>query len=432
MIIQRPVYLQKLIERRDNGMVKVITGLRRCGKTFLVKNLYHDWLVSEGIPSRNIIIISLDQNSNARFRNPILLDAYLRQEIRNHSGRCYVILDEIQYSVDVPNAALPEEVRTKDNAITFYDTVLGLMDLCDLYVTGSNSEMLSSDILTNFRGRGDEVHVYPLSFAEFLSVWEGESQAAFREYLYHGGMPAVLSYKTPDAKGNYLKRLFEKTYLADLVERYKIQYPDDLGRVLDFIASSIGSSINVTNIANRFGGTVSRNTVAEYIDHMQNAFLISEAKRFDIRGKEYITGQQKYYFTDLGLRNARLNFRQFDRARLIENAVYNELITRGYSVDVGRVQAKVKNASGGWQAVTMESDFVVNDLDRRIYIQVTEGIDDPGKKEQEMASLRHIRDGFPKMLLIDQDVPEHRTETGVIIMSIQDFLLQKPYHYDNL
>jgi len=427
MIISRGQYLNKIISHKDNGLVKVITGLRRSGKTYLLKVLFKDWLIEQGIAEKNIIYLPLDLNENAKYRNPILLDQYLREKIQVTDGRCYVMIDEIQYSVSVPNTWLPEEAQTPENSITFYDTVLGLMDFCDLYITGSNSEMLSSDILTNFRGRGDEIPVYPLSFSEFLPACGRPRAEAFREYLYYGGMPFVLSCESPRDKSAYLKTLFDKTYDEDLISRYKIQNRDDLGRILDMLASSVGSLVNPTNIANKFGNTiklsVTRNTVAEYIDHIKNAFLIDEAKRFDIRGKEYISGQQKYYFTDLGLRNARLNFRQYDLPHLLENAVYNELRIRGFSVDVGRVQTRIKNKNGDYQISYLESDFVVNDADRKMYIQVAEGIDDPEKKEQEMKSLLHIRDGFPKIILVNQDIPKHHSEEGFVIMSIIDFLL---------
>ena len=428
-MIKRDRYLKKLISKKDNGQVKIITGLRRSGKTYLLKNMYKSWLIEQGIEESNIIFLALDENRNSRYRNPIILDHFLREQISLAEGRCYVMIDEIQYSVAVPNPDIPDSVQSVDTYITFYDTVLGLMDQCDLYVTGSNSQMLSSDIRTNFRGRGDEIRVYPLSFSEYYAAYDLDKTYAWRDYLYYGGMPAVLSKDTATEKGNYLKELFEKIYMDDIVERHHIKNKDDIGRALDCLASSLGSLINPTNIANKFGQgkvlSVSRNTIAEYIDHLEKAFLIEEAKRFDIRGKEYITGQQKYYFTDLGLRNARLNFRQFDRPHLLENAVYNELRIRGYSVDVGRVQIRQKNKNGNYQAVYLESDFVVNDLDRRMYIQVAEGIDDPEKKEQEMRSLLHIRDGFPKIVLVDQEVPIYRSSEGILILSIREFMLNE-------
>ena len=436
MVIKRDRYLEKLITRKDNGLVKVVTGIRRCGKTYLLKNLYQKWLISQGGSKTNIIILELDQNANSKYRNPLLLDAYLHEQIKRTKGRCYIIIDEIQYSVPVPNPALPESAQTKENAITFYDTVLGLMDQCDLYVTGSNSEMLSSDILTNFRGRGDEIRVYPLSFAEYYAAYKGDKSRAWTEYLYYGGMPLILTKDSEREKGAYLKELFEKIYMDDIVERYDVKNKDDLERVTDCLASTMGSLVNPTNIANQFKeentkrkrdkkAAVSRNTVAEYIGYAKKSFLIDEAKRFDIRGKQYISGQQKYYFSDLGLRNARLNFRQFDRPHLIENAVYNELRIRGYSVDVGRVQISIKNKNGNYQTSYLESDFVINDLDQRMYIQVTEGLDDPKKKEQELKSLLHIRDGFPKIVLVDQDIPTHRSEEGILIMPLKEFLLNE-------
>ena len=429
MEILRKRYLDKLISKKDNGQVKVITGLRRSGKTYLLKNIYMKWLEQNGIPKDHILFIALDQNKNSKYRNPILLDQFLREEIKKRSGRCYVMIDEIQYAVPVPNPDIPAAVQTKKNAITFYDTILGLMDICDLYVTGSNSEMLSSDILTNFRGRGDEVRVYPLSYSEYYNAYKGDKGNAWRDYLFYGGMPLVLSKEDSGEKGAYLKDLFEKTYSDDILERNHIKSKDDLGRVVDCLASTLGSFVNPTNIANILGNdnkkALARNTVADYIEHCKKAFLIEEAKRFDIRGKEYIIGQQKYYFTDVGLRNARLNFRQFDVPHLIENVVYNELRIRDLSVDVGRVQIRSKNKKGDYQTTSLESDFVVNDLDRRFYIQVTEGIDDPGKKEQEMRSLLHIRDSFPKIILVNQDIPMYHSEEGIIFLSIKEFLLDE-------
>ena len=252
MVIKRDRYLEKLIAKKDNGLVKVVTGIRRCGKTYLLKNLYQKWLISQGVPKTNIIILELDQNANSKYRNPILLDEYLREQIKQAKGRCYVIIDEIQYSVPIPNPALPESAQTKENEITFYDTVLGLMNLCDLYVTGSNSEMLSSDILTNFRGRGDEIRVYPLSFAEYCAAYKGDKSRAWTEYLYYGGMPLVLTKDSEREKGAYLKELFEKIYMDDIVERYDVKSKDDLERVTDCLASTMGSLVNPTNIANQF------------------------------------------------------------------------------------------------------------------------------------------------------------------------------------
>lgn len=430
MEIQRPIYLNRLKKKKDNGLVKVVTGLRRVGKTYLLKTLYRKWLLSQGIPEENILYLALDKNENMKLRNPIELNQYLRGLIKDSDRRYYIIIDEIQYSVSVPNPYLPAEAQNKDNEITFYDTVLGLMDACDLYITGSNSEMLSSDILTNFRGRGDEVHVYPLSYREYVSCIGEDSDEAWTDYLWYGGMPLV-QFQTDDSeKAHYLQDLFASTYLKDIIERYKVKNADDLGRLMDLLASTTGSMVNPTNISNQFPDhSVSRNTIAEYIRDIQNSFLIDEAKRFDIRGKEYIQGQQKYYFTDTGLRNARLNFRQFDLPHLLETVVYNELKNRGFCVDVGRVQVRVKNAFGNYQTAYLESDFVVNNADHRAYIQVTEGLDDPGKKEQEMKSLLHIRDGFPKIILVNQKVPAYYSEDGIHILSVRDFLLAEKWDF---
>ena len=426
MIIPRDRYLKQLQEKKGNGLVKVITGLRRCGKTFLLKTIYKNWLISQGTAEDHIVYLALDQTENIRYRNPLELDRYIKERIKKDGDEYIVMIDEIQFSVAVPNPYLPESQQTKENAITFYDVVLGLMDQCDLYITGSNSEMLSSDIITNFRGRGDEVRIYPLSFSEYMNAADKPVSQAFTEYLRFGGMPILLSMRTQSEKASYLNTMFSEIYLTDIVERYKVRDIDALGKVTDFLASSMGSLSNPTNIAGKFQDkTIARNTVADYIRYLENSYLISSAERFDIRGKEYIQGQQKYYFTDLGLRNARLNFRQFDLPHLLENVVYNELIARGCRVDVGRVQVKIRNRNGNYQTAYLESDFVINDVDRRMYIQVTEGLDDPGKKEQELKALLHIRDGFPKMVLVNQDVPEYHTEEGIVIKSVTDFLLNQ-------
>ncbi len=417
----RPRYLQQLIDRRDNGMIKIITGLKHCGKTYLVENLYTEYLLSDGVPESNIIYIALDKDYNVRYRDPLELGAHVRDAISKAEGRCYVILDEIQFCVRVENPALPGD---KENMISFYDVALGLMDECDLYLTGSNSKMLSRDILTNFRGRGDEVRVHPLSFSEYYSSVGGDRWSAWKEYLYHGGMPHILSIRDPKDKDRYLKNLFEETYLKDIVERHSVKSSGDLSKVMDVVASTCCGLTNSSNIAGTFPkGSVSRNTVDAYIGYFMESFIINESKRFDIRGRKHISGQQKYYFADLGLMNARLNFREFNTSKLIENAVFNELISRGYNVDVGRIDVRRKDENGVYRVVTLEADFVVNASYDRFYIQVALGIDDPGKREQEEASLLRIRDGFGKMILVNSDVPRYRTEDGIVVMSILDFML---------
>lgn len=425
MEIKRPDYLNKLIAAKDNGLVKVITGLRRCGKTFLVKKLYTEWLRDNGVPDSNIIYLALDRVSNATYRNPILLDEYIRGIISGQKGRCYVIIDEIQFSVPVDNPALPENVRNEDNRITFYDTLLGLMDECDLYVTGSNSKMLSKDVLSGFRDRGHEIRVRPLSFSEYYSSIGGDRTKAWTEYLHHGGMPLVLSFDDRPSKDEYLKNLLTETYIKDIVEHNGVRDSEDLMHLMEFLASCSACLTNPTNIANTYpGNRISRNTVDTYIGYFRDAFLIEESKRFDIRGRKIIQGQQKYYFEDLGLMNAVLNFREMKLRVLIENAVYNELIARGYNVDVGRIDYR-KRIEGVNTTVTLETDFVVNRSFERTYIQVAEGIDEPGKLAQEEASLIRIKDGFGKMILVNTDTPQHYTENGIRIMSIPDFMCDK-------
>ena len=425
MEIQRPDYLDRLIAAKDDGLVKVITGLRRCGKTYLVRNLYRKWLTDNGIPEENIIYLALDRISNSEYRNPLLMDRYLRKAISERAGRCYVIIDEIHFAVPVDNPALPENVRTEDNRLTFYDVLLDLMDDCDLYVTGSNSRMLSKDILSGFRDRGHEIRVHPLSFSECYSSMGGDRRAAWMEYLHHGGMPQSLSIDGRSAKDLYLKELLSETYLKDIVERNGVKDIGDLTRLLEVTASCAACLTNPTNIANTFPGrTISRNTADRYLGFFRDSFLLGESKRYDIRGRKIINGQQKYYFEDLGLMNAVLNFREMKIRTLIENAVYNELITRGYSVDVGRIDYR-KSIDGVSTVVTLETDFVVNRSFERTYIQVAEGIDEPGKLEQEEASLLRIRDGFGKIILVNTDTPEHYTDNGIRIMSILDFMLDK-------
>ena len=420
--MERPEYLNRLIAAKDNDLVKVITGLRRCGKTFLVKEIYPAWLRENGIPDENIIYLALDKVAYAAYRNPIMLDRYIRERLSERKGRCYVIIDEIQFCVPVDNPALPENVRTVDNRITFYDTILGLMDECDLYVTGSNSKMLSKDILSGFRDRGHEIRVHPFSFAEYHSGVGGDRRAAWREYLHHGGMPLILGFADPKSKDAYLKNLLSETYVKDILEHNRIDNSEDLEHLLEVMASCAACLTNPTNIANTYpGNRMSRNTVDRYLEIFMESFLLNMSRRFDIRGRKYINGQQKYYFEDIGLMNAVLNFREMKMTVLIENAVYNELISRGYSVDVGRMDYR-KRVDGENVTVTLETDFVVNSSSKRTYIQLAEGIDDPGILEQEEASLIRIRDGFGKMILVDTDVPEHYTPNGIRIMSILDFM----------
>lgn len=422
MVVERPEYLGKLVSAKDNGLVKIVTGLRRCGKTFLVKELYPAWLREHGVPAENIIYLALDVISNATYRNPMLLDGYIRKEISAREGRCYVIIDEIQFCVSVDNPALPKNVRTADNRITFYDTVLGLMDECDLYITGSNSKMLSKDILSGFRNRGHEIRVHPFSFSEFHSAVGGDRRTAWKEYLHHGGMPLILKFDDSPSKDTYLKSLLTETYVKDILEHNRIDSSKDLEHLLEVMASCAACLTNTTNIANTYqGNPMSRNSVDRYLGLFMDSFLLEMSKRFDIRGRRYIKGQQKYYFEDLGLMNAVLNFREMKMSVLIENAVYNELIGRGYSVDVGRIDYR-KRVDGVNTTVTLETDFVVNRSFERTYIQVAMGIDDPGKLEQEEASLMRIKDGFGKMILVDTDVLEHFTPNGIRVMSILDFM----------
>ena len=426
-IIDRPRYLEKLISKRENGLVKIITGNRRCGKSYLLFTIYHNYLVSHGVKESHIIELALDETANARYRNPVELDTYIRSLLKNKSQMYYVFLDEIQKVEEIQNPYVPNP----DSKITFVDTVLGLMKLpnADIYITGSNSKMLSSDIVTEFRDRGDEIRMYPLSFSEFYNAFGRDKSKAWREYYTYGGMPLVVTKKSPEEKSKYLKDLFTGTYIKDVLERHKIiNESSDLEELLNVISSSVGSLTNPLNLSNTFNSVkhknISANTISTYLDYFKDAFLIDSAVRYNIKGKKYISTPLKYYFVDVGLRNARLNFRQQEENHIMENIIFNELKIRGFDVDVGVVQHNSKDTQGKSQRNYLEIDFVANKGSSRLYIQSALNIDDESKRLQETNSLNRIKDSFKKIIVVKDNIEPWQDENGIQYIGVEQFLLE--------
>lgn len=413
MEINRDRYLNRVIKRKWNSSVKVITGIRRCGKSYLLFKLFKDHLLSEGVPESNIIGIALDDISNKHLRDAQSLYDHIVSEMRSVNGPCYILLDEIQM---VPG---------------FQDTVNGLrhLDNADIYITGSNSKFLSSDILTEFRGRGDEIRVRPLSFGEFRSAYPNRSiDSLWKEYMTFGGMPELLSRPDEEQKASYLDSLVREVYLKDIGEHDGVKMPRELSAVFDLLCSSVGSLTNPTKIQNMMA-TVNRskmanNTVGRYIDLLCNAYLFERAERYDIKGKKLLDTPCKYYAADVGLRNARLNFRQQEPTRLMENIIYNELRSRGYSVDVGVVESRTM-VGGKQEYRQLEIDFVVNRADSRWYIQSAYGIPDGDKMEQEIRPFRKVPDTFRRILVVGDDVRPWTDDNGILIVGIRDFLLDE-------
>lgn len=426
MEIKRDRYLKQLIDYQWDGQVKVITGIRRCGKSYLLKNLFKNYLLDQRTKEENIICIELDLVKDIRFRNPLELASHVRNLVENKSENYYLFIDEIQMSDEVKNP-----YNTEGKKITFYDALNDLKELSnlDIYVTGSNSKMLSKDILTEFRGRSDEIRVHPLSFNEYYSAVGGDKNEAFDDYAFYGGMPLILSRTTDLAKTNYLKSLFTEVYLKDIVERKKIEREDILEQVLDLICSSIGSLTNPTKISNALNSKenakVSQNTVKSYIDHLEDAFLFSESKRYDVKGKSYFDYPNKYYCEDVGLRNARLGFRQQEMTHITENIIYNELIARGFSVDVGVVYSNEKNNKGTYVKVAREIDFVASDGTRKYYIQSAYAMETEEKIKTENKPFALTGDSFPK-IVVRRDIGKRwMDDNGVLNVNIIDFLLSE-------
>lgn len=415
MEIKRDLYLNKLIRKKHNGLIKVVTGVRRCGKSYLLFNLFHNHLLDNGVDESHIIEVALDDRSNKELRDPDNMLRYVKERIVDRE-KYYIILDEVQLLnefEDVLNSFL--HIRN-----------------ADIYVTGSNSKFLSSDVITEFRGRGDEIRVYPLSFREFVSVYDGSQDEAWDDYFNYGGLPLVLSMETVEDKVEYLTSLFQKVYLSDIVERNKVRNKEELDELVDILASAIGSLTNPTKLAKTVKSvknkSISDKTLKTYIDHLEDAFLISRAKRFDIKGKRYIGSPAKYYFEDIGLRNARLNFRQVEVTHIMENIIYNELRVRGYKIDVGIVEHYETDKEGKRKKKQLEVDFVASKGSEKYYIQSAFAMTNPEKVAQEQRSLVNIPDSFKKIIIVADNIKVRRDEVGITTMGLRYFLT----HEDSL
>ena len=424
----REQYLKEIVSKKDNGRIKIITGLRRSGKSVLLFQLYREWLLKEGVQEDQIIALALDILENAKYRNPLELDKYVRDHMVDPKKRYYIFIDEIQFVSEIQNPYVDNE----DAKITFIDVILGFMhmDNADVYVTGSNSRMLSLDILTQFRDRGDEIRVYPLSFAEFYNEYDGDKRGAWQDYYTYGGMPLATSLESHEEKSRYLKDLFERTYIKDVLERHEIKNDTEvLDILLDVLASGIGSLTNPSKLANTFKSErqigIGSETIEKYIGYFEESFLIEKAVRYDVKGKKYIGTPAKYYYTDPGLRNARLGFRQLEETHIMENVLYNDLIRRGMNVDVGVVEYNTKDADGKKIRKQLEVDFVVNQGGKRFYIQSVLSIADPEKKEQEIESLKRIPDSFSKIVVVRDYLKPWQDENGITYIGIEQFLLNE-------
>ena len=423
-MLPRKQYVDELIRLKDNGRIKIITGLRRSGKSVLLFELFREYLLEEGVASEHIISVQLDDMQSIKYRNPIELDKYIRERITDTKERFYIFIDEIQLVSEIPNPYVDDESAK----ITFVDVVLGLMKIknADVYVTGSNSKMLSSDILTQFRDRGDEVRVYPLSFSEFYDAFEGDKRDAWQEYYTYGGMPMTLSLDSHERKSRYLRDLFERTYIRDVLERNKIKNDEtSLEILLDVLASGIGSLTNPSRLSNTFKSerkiSLAPDTIDKYLGYFEDSYLIRKAVRYDIKGRKYIKTPSKYYYTDLGLRNARLGFRQIEETHLMENVLYNDLVRRGFDVDVGVVEIATME-DGKKVRKQLEVDFVINRGNDRYYIQSALSITDPEKKKQEIASLLRIPDSFKKIVVVRDHMKPWKDDNGIQYVGIEDFL----------
>ena len=410
MEIRRDIYLNKLISKKHNGLIKVVTGMRRCGKSYLLFNLFKEYLVNEGVNENHIIEIAFDSFENRKYRDPEVLFPYLMEKIADNE-MYYVLLDEVQMLDDF------ESVLNS----------LGRKKNVDVYVTGSNAKFLSKDIITEFRGRGDEVHMYPLTYSEFMSVYDGDKQEGWRDYVLFGGIPLVLGFETADQKSDFLKSLFEETYISDITGRNNIRNKAELEELLNILSSAIGSLTNPSKLSATFKSvknkTISKDTIIKYIDYLKDSFIIDSAIRYDIKGKKYINTPSKYYFTDLGLRNARLNFRQVEETHAMENIIFNELKVRGYNVDVGVVVMNEVDKNGKKIRKQLEVDFVCNKGSKRFYIQSAYALPDKEKMEQEQRSLVNTGDGFKKIIITKDAVAPLYNDEGILVMSIYDFLL---------
>ena len=412
MDIKRDKYLNDLINRMHNGMIKVVTGIRRCGKSYLLFNIFKNYLLEQGVPASHIIMIELDQRKNKKYRDPDVILDYIESLIEE-DGQYYIMLDEVQMLQEF------EEVL---------NSLLHIRN-ADVYVTGSNSKFLSKDVITEFRGRGDEIHIYPLTFKEFMEAYDGDMYHGWAEYVVYGGLPLTVTMKTEEQKISYLTNLFKETYLRDIIERYHIEKIQELEDLINILASSIGSLTNPPKLEATFKSviqsTISLNTIRQYIEYLEAAFIINKANRYNVKGRKYIGTPLKYYFEDVGLRNARLGFRQVEETHLMENVIYNELRSRGYSVDVGMVEKRGVNKDGREYRSQLEIDFVANLGSKRYYIQSAFSMPTEEKRIQEKASLVNINDSFKKIIIVKDIVNVTRDEAGITTMSIYDFLLKE-------
>ena len=432
MVIERNEYINKLMSKRWNGKVKIITGIRRCGKSFLLNTLFKQKLIEENAGEVNFVEIALDRKSHLKYRNPNLLYEYIIKQTKDKSKKYYVMIDEIQLSYKVKNEDIDESVVPEEDQdmlyTTFYDVLNDLMSHpnLDIYVTGSNSKMLSNDIVTNFRDRGSEIRVYPLSFDEYLSYSDLDKADAFEQYLMYGGMPLAVLEEDENEKRKYLQGLFHNVYIKDIVERYKLKDDAVLSALVDALSSSIGALTNPHKLActaaTLLDKSTSDHTIKNYLDYLEDAFLFKSAKRYDVKGRKYFSSIQKYYSIDLGLRNARLNFRQQERSHLMENMLYNEIIRRGYSVDVGVVEVE-RMVDGKRKQGQYEIDFVVNVGNEKVYIQSALNVDTPEKKDQETFSLHNTADFFRKFVVLDGNQKMWTDDDGVIYVGVIPFLL---------
>ena len=422
--INRDCYLGQLIDKKDNGLIKILTGIRRCGKSYLLFNIYYNYLLDNGVDSKNIITLALDDDRFREYRNPDKLSNYLYSQISNKEEMFYILLDEVQFAIS------ENELRGKE-PLRIYGILNGLLSLgnVDIYITGSNSKFLSSDIMTEFRGRGDEVKVYPLSFKEFYSsnLFEDKYEA-WNEYSTYGGLPMILTRKNDEEKTKYLKDLLNKTYISDVVERNNLKGDVVIDNLVDILASSVGSLTNPTKLANTFTSNnikTSDITISNYIDYLIDAFMINKVQRYNIKGKKYINSPFKFYFTDIGIRNCRLNYRQQEQTHIMENIIYNELLIRGYNVDVGVIEHVIKNSEGKQQQVQLEVDFICNRGNNRYYIQSAFSIPNEIKMSQETLSLDKIDDSFKKIIVTQDLGKPWKNDKGYLIINILDFLLNQ-------
>lgn len=412
MDIKRDKYLSDLVNRMNNGMIKVVTGIRRCGKSYLIFTIFKNYLKEQGVDEAHIVTIELDQRKDKKYRDPDIILEYIESRITDDE-KYYILLDEVQLLKDF------EEVL---------NSLLHIKNI-DIYVTGSNSKFLSKDVITEFRGRGDEIHIFPLTFKEFLQAYDGDIYRGWAEYVVYGGLPLTVTMKTEEQKIKYLTNLFEETYLKDIIERHHIEKTQELEDLVNVLASAIGSLTNVPKIEATFRSVIqsniSSNTIRQYIEYLEDAFVINKANRYNVKGRKYIGTPNKYYFEDVGLRNARLGFRQVEETHIMENIIYNELRSRGYSVDVGVVEKRGKNKDGKEERTYLEIDFIANLGSKRYYIQSAFSMPTEEKRDQEKSSLINVGDSYKKIIIVKDVVNVTRDEEGITTMSIYDFLLKE-------